>query len=197
MGYLAGIDLGTSSTKVLLMDSLGHVLGEGHGKYGISIPAMSYAEQDPEEWWTAVKQAIAGAIRDAGIRADEIDGISFSGQMHGLVGLDAAGKPVCPAIIHLDQRSVKELQEIREKAGDVMAKELLNQPCAGMLLSTLYWLKKHNPAVYDSIVHVMSPKDYIRYRLTGEIGTDYTDASATLSFSVRDRRWCRHIWERL
>ena len=197
MRLLAGIDLGTSSTKVLIMDASGKVLGSGNASYGIRIPVISYAEQDPQEWWEAVKTALSEAISDAKIIPAQIGGISFSGQMHGLVALTAEKKPACPAIIHLDQRSGELLGELREKAGGLLDGELLNQPCGGMMLSTLYWLKKKDPGLLDRIRYVMAPKDYIRYRLCGEIGTEVTDAAASLGFSVKNRRWCTELFQRI
>ena len=197
MGFFAGIDLGTSSTKVLIMDEAGNVLGVGNASYDVKIPMTSYAEQDPEEWWTAVKAALAGAAAAAGIPATRIDAVSFSGQMHGVVALDYEKRPVCPAIIHLDQRSGPLLGEIRETAGSLMKEELLNQPCAGMMIITLYWMKKENPGLFEKIRFVLSPKDYIRFRLTGEIGTEVTDAAASLGFSVKNRRWCTELFHRL
>lgn len=182
MGYLAGIDLGTSSTKTIIMDKDGKVLGIGRGSYAVEIPVSSYAEQDPEKWWEAVKLSIGEACAAAGIEPSAIEGIGFSGQMHGMVALDGDREPVCPAIIHLDQRSGEILSEIRNLAGNLMTEELLNTPSAGMLISTLYWMKVRQPEIYDRIRYVMSPKDYIRFRLCGEIGTDASDASATLAF---------------
>lgn len=197
MSYLMGIDLGTSSTKTLIIDEMGKTAGIGNASYGIQIPQIAYAEQDPEEWWSAVKHSIIEALKEAGIQGKEIKGIGFSGQMHGMVALDAQKKLVCPAIIHLDQRSSVELAEIRSLAGNLMSEKLLNQPSAGMMISTVYWMKKHQPEKYEKIRYVMSPKDYIAFRLCGEIGTECTDAGATLAFSVKDRRWCSELFERL
>jgi xylulokinase len=162
MGLLAGIDLGTSSTKVLIMDAAGRVLGVGNASYDVQIPLISYAEQDPEQWWTAVKTALARALSAADVPASRIEGISFSGQMHGCVALNQEMQPACPAIIHLDQRSGPLLGELRALAGDLMKDELLNQPGAGMMLSTLYWIKKEKPDLLEKFRFVLSPKDYIR-----------------------------------
>ena len=187
MGYLAGIDLGTTSTKVLIMDAAGSVLGKGSAAYDLLIPQMAYAEQDPAQWWEAVKAALQGAAAAAGINPGEIEGISFSGQMHGLVALGADKKPVCNAIIHLDQRSASVLEELREAAGTLMSQELLNRPSAGMMISTLYWMKKNQPQLLERIRYVMAPKDYIRFLFCGEIGTEVSDAAASLGFSVKNR----------
>ncbi len=197
MSYLMGIDLGTSSTKTLIIDTDGRTAGIGNAGYGIRIPQISWAEQNPEEWWEAVKASIRQAMGKAGVSGHEIAGIGFSGQMHGMVALDENKKLVCPAIIHLDQRSSEDLEEIRAIAGDLMQKELLNRPSAGMMISTVYWMKKHQPEVYDRIRYVMSPKDYISFLLCGAIGTEYTDAGATLAFSVKNNHWCTELFQRL
>lgn len=197
MKYVMGIDLGTSSTKALLTDLAGHEAGVGHGSYPIRIPQASWAEQDPECWMKAVKQAVAGALRDAGMKGEDVLGIGFSGQMHGVVALDKEKNLLGPAVIHLDQRAAEDLPDLREAAGNLMKEQLLNQPSAGMMISTLYWMKRHRPEIYDRIRYVLSPKDYIRFRLSGELGTDVTDAGATLAFSVRERRWCTELFTRL
>ena len=197
MNYFMGIDLGTSSTKTLIMDENGKTAGIGNASYGIQIPQISYAEQDPLEWWEAVKKSIQKALQEAGLQGRDIAGIGFSGQMHGMVALDENKQLACNAIIHLDQRSSVDLKEIRALAGELMTEELLNQPSAGMMISSLYWLKKHQKETYDRIRYVMSPKDYISFRLCGEISTEYTDAGAALGFSVKNYHWCTELFKRL
>ena len=197
MGYLAGIDLGTSSVKVLIMNQDGKTLAVSHGGYDVMTPKMSYAEQDPQIWWDCTARAIREAVTGSGIRPEELSGIGLSGQMHGLVAFDRNEKPVAPAIIWMDQRSAKETEEIKTLAAELLETELLNQPGAGMMICSLLWLKKNRPEVYEKIHRVMLPKDYIRYRLTGTIGSDYSDACATLAFSVKDRCWCRELIHRV
>lgn len=192
MGYIAGIDLGTSSVKVLIMKETGKVLGMGHVGYEVVTPKMSYAEQNPQVWWKSVKQAAQEAIANAGIHSEEISCIGLTGQMHGVVALDKENEPVAPAIIWMDQRSAEEAKEIKTLAAELLDTELLNQPGAGMMICSLLWLKRNRPQMYDKIQKVMLPKDYIRYRLTGNIGSDYSDACATLAFSVKHKVWC---WE--
>ena len=197
MGYLMGIDLGTSSVKVLLADAEGKTMGIGQVGYEVLTPELGYAEQNPEEWWDCTKQAIRQALEKAGISSADIASIGFSGQMHGVVAVDREGCPVCPAIIHLDQRSLVEKEEIYEIAGNLLEEELLNRPSAGMLICSLVWLKKNRPRIFERISRVMSPKDYIRYRLTGELCTDPCDAGAALAFSVKNRTWCTELMQRL
>ena len=197
MGYLMGIDLGTSSVKALIVDEGGKTMGMGQSGYEVLTPRMGYAEQEPEVWWECTKQAVAGALGSSRVAAEDISGIGFSGQMHGLVALDREKHTIGRAIIHLDQRSGMEREEICQKAGGLLQEELLNRPGAGMLICSLLWIRQHQPEVYEKIACVMSPKDYIRYKLTGVVCTDYSDASATLAFSVRNRRWCSELLQRL
>ena len=197
MGYLMGIDLGTSSVKVLVADEAGEVKGIGQIGYEVLKPQVGYAEQDPRVWWECTVKALSEALYSAGVSGCDISGIGFSGQMHGMVALDKEGNPVDMAIIHLDQRSLKEREEILKAAGELLTEEILNQPSAGMLICSLFWMKKHKPQIYEKIRTVMSPKDYIRYKLTGVICTEYSDASATLAFSVKKKEWCMELIRRL
>ena len=193
MGYLMGIDLGTSSVKVLITDASGMAKGIGQRGYEILTPQMGYAEQDPAVWWSCTKRAVKEALYVSGISGDEIDGIGFSGQMHGMVALDKDKVPVGMAVIHLDQRSLEEKKQIFDMAGGLLSEELLNQPSAGMLICSLLWMKRERPDLYERTNLVMSPKDYIRYKITGIVCTDYSDASATLAFSVKNRCWCKEL----
>lgn len=198
MGYLVGIDLGTSSAKVLINDIQGKKIALWQVEYDIDIPIYSWAEQDPNVWMESVTTAVKSAINKAGINPEEIKGIGFSGQMHGLVALDKEYKVIRPAIIWADQRTQKEVDEIYEIIGEDRVKELTLNPIAtGFLVSSLYWMKKHEPEDFSRIHKVMLPKDYIRFKLTGEIGTDFSDASGTLIFSVKERTWCKEMTEKL
>lgn len=198
MEYTMGIDIGTSSVKAALLERSGRLAGAVSKKYGISIPTLGWAEQDPEEWWEAAKAAAAEVLGVCGASGGQVKGIGFSGQMHGLVALGEDGKPVCPAIIWMDQRSGQEsaeLQKIAEENGfDGM---LMNRPIPGSLICSLLWLKRHKPALFEQVHSVMLPKDYLRYRLCGEVFTDETDASASLTFWVAERRWCGELLEKL
>ena len=195
--YLAALDLGTQSVKTAIMDVQGRLLSVCHEGYGLQTPKISFVEQDPEEWWQASVKTIRGAVAKAGISPDEIVGMGFSGQMHGLVALDERDQLVGPAIIWMDQRSSAEAVEIRAAAGSLLEEQLLNRPAPGMMICSLLWLKKNRPDVYGRIRKVMLPKDYIRFRLTGEIGTDYADGSATCAFSVTEHRWCTELLEKV
>lgn len=193
-----GIDLGTSSVKAALLDRSGQLAGTVGKKYSISIPVLGWAEQDPGDWWSAAKAAIGKLMRTTGIPKEQIKGIGFSGQMHGMVALDQEGRPVCPAIIWMDQRAGQESEEIQRIAAELrLDKKMMNRPIPGTMICSLLWLKRHRPAQFESIRWVMSPKDYLRFRLSGEICTDDTDASASLAFSVADGRWCKELLDKL
>ena len=197
MECVVGIDLGTSSVKALVCDLQGHTVGLGQTGYEIQTPHVGWAEQDPACWWNAVKQAVAQALEQSRTRCAVIRAVGFSGQMHGMVALDANRMTLGNAIIWMDQRSVEEREELRQAAGELMTEQLLNQPSSGMMICTLLWLRKHKPETYEAIATVLLPKDYIRYRLTDALCTEPSDASATLAFSVRDRGWCRELIRRL
>lgn len=198
MEYTMGIDLGTSSVKAALLDRSGRLAGAVGKPYGISIPALGWAEQDPEEWWSAAKSAVGEVLQTCGVSREQVKGIGFSGQMHGVVALDKEGIPVYPAIIWMDQRAGQESKDIQRivKENDLDQK-LMNRPIPGTLVCSLLWLKRNRPAQYEKIRWVMLPKDYLRYRLSGEICTEDTDASASLAFSVAERRWCVELLKKL
>lgn len=198
MEYLVGIDLGTSSVKTLIMDVHGTVMSIQSKRYAINNPKQGYAEQDPEAWWDATVYTVNKAIMESGVNPAAIKGIGFSGQMHGLVALDKHGKLIRPAIIHLDQRTSNIVEEIYDKVGrEEINKTTLNPIFPGFQIISLLWLKENDYANYQKIYKVVSPKDYIRYRLVGEIGTETTDASATLAFDNVNRCWSRSIISKL
>lgn len=190
MSLLMGIDLGTSSVKAMVTNASGHVLGFAQQEYGIDIPSSGHAEQNPDTWWELVKRTSELAIARSGYPGAAIRGIGLSGQMHGLVALDREGRVLRPAIIWCDQRSIPQRDAIAslftaEQLGDMIQ----NPMSTGFLLLSLMWIRAHEPGIYRRIAHVMLPKDYIRYRLTGEIGTETTDASGTSAFDVAARQW--------
>lgn len=193
MAMLLGIDIGTSSTKVMLLDIENGVAGVESQTYDVSIPEPEYAEQDPDIWWEAVLYCI-GRLRE-GHESDfeNIVGIGLSGQMHGLVLVDADGNPIRPAILWLDQRSEDECEELkRQLPEEIVRRSLRNRIFPGFALTSLLWVKNHESENFDKIFRVLQPKDYIRYKLTGLFGAETTDASATLMFDVVKRNWA---WE--
>ncbi len=196
MTRLLGIDLGTSSVKAVIIDEKARLLAVGSREYPIDVPQPGYAEQDPQAWWKASVQAIRQAVEQAG--SAEIDAIGLSGQMHGTILMDDANKPIGPAIIWADQRSAAEVDEIVSLVGtDQLARIAGTAPATGFMGPTLRWIQKHNPARLDRTRACLLPKDYLRFRLTGDIATEATDACATALFDQRQRQWSSVIIEAL
>jgi xylulokinase len=198
MSYLMGIDLGTSSVKSVIMGPDGNIAGLGQEGYDVQTPAPGYAEQDIEFLWKATERAIKQAIVNAGINPVDIKSIGLSGQMHGLVLLDKQQKPIRPAIIWADQRSKQQIDNIYSKIGmDEFRKVTLNSLSTGFLICSLMWIRDNEPENYKKAYKVILPKDYIRYKLCGELATDVTDASSTVIFNTAKRCWAFDIIERL
>ena len=181
---LVGLDVGTTGVKAIAVDPDGEVLGRTEERYDVSIPRPGWSEQDPDDWWNAAQAALhrLGVERPAAI--------GLSGQMHGLVTLDADRSVLRPAILWNDGRAGVECEDIERRLGRERLVELTgNRALTGFTAPKLLWLRTHEPEVYERIRHVLLPKDYIRLRLTGELATDVADASGTLLFDVAERRW--------
>ena len=198
MAYLMGIDLGTSSLRAGIYRDNGSCAGIASRGYGIDIPSPGFAEQRPETWWSAACGTIWEALTKAGIRGDELAGISFSGQMHGTVLLDRYHDPVCPAIIWADSRSSDICEELEEIIGhDRLRKVLMNRIFPGTQAATVSWLMRHERDTWNHVRRILAPKDYLRWRMCGLFNTEPTDASATLLFDVGLREWSKEVLEAL
>lgn len=190
MAYLLGIDLGTSGVKSILMDRDGNLRAVCRQEYSFDIPKEGWAEQDPQTWWEAAANTIRGVLEKSGITPSEVDGIGFSGQMHGMVALDSDGCPVRKAMIWCDQRSAAQAERIRTLIGEQRLREVTcNRIAVGFQTSSLLWMKETEPQNYERTNLVVLPKDYIRYRLTGGLSTEVTDAAGTLALDVRQGSW--------
>lgn len=196
--YFMGIDLGTSSIRAFLIDldsKKSYVAGKG---YDVIIPQLGYAEQDPDIWYDACVTVIRQVLSESALNPDEIIALSFSGQMHGLVAFDENNHPVMNVPLWLDQRSGDDLKDIYALLGEDVARDnLQNRIATGFLLSSLYWMKQHRRDLYDKTAHVMMPKDYIKFRLSGRIATDYSDASGSLAFDNVRMRWSDVVLSKL
>jgi xylulokinase len=192
---LLGIDVGTGGTRAVLLDEVGQVLAAATAEHAeMSSPQLGWAEQDPRDWWRAACIAIAECLTKAGASAGEITSIGLSGQMHGLVLLDAAGEVVRPALIWCDQRTEEECRAITERVGAKRLIDLVANPAlTGFTLPKIWWVRAHEPKLWSRVRSVMLPKDYVRFRLTGARATDLADASGTLLFDVVNRRWCAEM----
>jgi xylulokinase len=188
---LLGIDVGTGGTRALLLDEAGRVLGAATAEHApMSSPELGWAEQDPRDWWRAARGAIAECLTKANATAKEIAAVGLSGQMHGLVLLDAAGDVVRPALIWCDQRTEEGCRAITERVGAKRLIELVANPAlTGFTLPKVWWVRTHEPQLWSRVRSIMLPKDYVRFKLTGARATDVADASGTLLFDVVNRRW--------
>lgn len=187
-----GIDLGTSAVKLLLVDEEGHVVQEVSREYPLEMPQSSWAQQNPEDWWNASMSGLKELI--SGNTGSEIKGISFSGQMHGLVILDEHDQVIRPAILWCDQRTEEECRMLNEEIGvEKLVAWVGNQALTGFTAPKLLWMKKHEPENFSRIAKIMLPKDYIQYRLTGVFASDVSDASGTLLLDVEHKAWSEEM----
>jgi len=195
-GYLLGIDIGTSGTKAILVSSDGAVVGVARRGYRFDTPKPGWVEQDPRVWWRATVYTVRKVLYETRIDPERIRGLSFSGQMHGTVFLDARGRPTNPAVIWADKRSSEECRWIEEKLGrEGLIRLVANPVTPGFMAATLLWMKRHQPQVYHLTKSVLLPKDYVRYRFTGVLSTDVSDGSSTLLFDVLNRNWSGQLLE--
>lgn len=198
MECYVGIDLGTSSVRAVAVDGNGKTLAAGQCEYDIIKPELNRAEQNMETLWEATAEAIRIMLAKDDALRDSIRGIGYSGQMHGLVMVDKNVKPIGNAIIWADQRSSEQIEHIYEKVPqEEFGSVFCNRLSTGFLLASLMWVKEKEPQTYEKIDKVMCPKDYIRYRMCGELGTDASDASSTGMWDMKNRTWAYGILEKL
>lgn len=194
MSYL-GIDVGTGGTRALVIDRQGKVVASASCEHAnFASPRPGWAEQDPRDWWRASGNAVRAALESSGIGAHDIACVGFSGQMHGAVLLDSQDEVVRSAIIWCDQRSEAQSRELEEMFGrDTLIRLTANPPLTNFTLTKLLWVRETEPGNWERVAHVMLPKDYVRFRLTGERATDVADASGTLLLDVGNRRWSAEV----
>ena len=203
MTYLIGIDIGTSGTKALACDTGGQVLATVTAEHDVSSPQPGWSEQDPRQWWDATIEAVGELIERAHLDANDCKGIGLSGQMHGSVFLGDDGpetaEPLRPALLWNDQRTAAECEQIERTAGgrEELIEMVGNPALTGFTAPKILWLRDHEPQVYEKVRHVLLPKDYIRYRMTGEYATEVGDASGTLLLNVSERAWHKGLIEKL
>ncbi|MGE5677394.1 MAG: xylulokinase [Pseudomonadota bacterium] len=192
--YYLGIDLGTSSVKVLAIDDNNEIAGESTREYPVFFPQDKWAEQDPKDWWEQTVLAVRELVQKLSIPEGQVRAISFSGQMHGLVALDGDNRVLTPAILWCDQRTQEECNEITDFFGqERLGLYTGNKALTGFTAPKLLWVKKHLPHIFTEIRHILLPKDYIRLMLTGEYATDMSDASGMLLLDVKNRRWSKEM----
>ena len=188
---LLGVDVGTGGTRALLIDETGKVLASKTAEHQpFASPQTGWAEQEPLDWWRACREAVRGSLSSAGVSGASIAAVGFSGQMHGAVLMDAAGNALRPSLIWCDQRTAEEARELTEQVGETqLIAWTCNPALTNFTLTKLLWVRKHEPRVYENFRMLQLPKDYVRFRLTGEYGMDMADASGTLLLDVAHRRW--------
>ncbi len=198
MKYLIGIDIGTSGTKTVLFTEDGNVVSSVTVEYPLYQPKNGWAEQDPLDWWHAVCESVKGVITKSAVDAKEIKGVGFSGQMHGLVMLDKNGNILRKSIIWCDQRTAKECIEITEKVGAKRLIEITANPALpGFTAAKIMWVKNNEPDIYNRCAHILLPKDYIRFMLTGDFATEVSDAGGMQLLDIPGRCWSEEVLSKL
>ena len=198
MKYVLGIDLGTSGTKTVLFDQNGNGICSATIEYPMYQPCNGWAEQDPSDWANAAVNTIRTVLSQSGVPAEDVISLGISGQMHGLVMLDEQGGVIRPSIIWCDQRTAKECEEITDIVGyKNLIRITANPALPGFTLSKLMWVRKHEPENYARCRHILLPKDYVRYILTGDFATEVSDASGMQMLDVPKRCWSLELLEKL
>jgi len=198
MRLLLGIDLSTTGAKALLIDTHGRVVSSATTSLNISTPHPLWSEQDPREWWTATTNSIKQALATANASGEDVSAIGLTGQMHGLVLLDDEGEVLRPAILWNDQRCGAECDEIRARISRAELVQITgNDALTGFTAPKILWVETHEPEIYRRTSHILLPKDYIRYKLTGALAMDKADGSGTMLFDLRKRTWSLQILKTL
>lgn len=193
MNYI-GIDLGTSAVKLLLVDEKGKIMKSLSKEYPLSFPAPGWSEQDPADWWKAIKEGLKELIADTD--RTKIAGIGCGGQMHGLVILDEKDEVIRPCILWNDGRTDKETRYLNEVIGEsTLAEKTANIAFAGFTAPKILWVRENEKENFEKIAKIMLPKDYINYLLTGVFSSDYSDASGTLLLDVEHKCWSKKMME--
>jgi xylulokinase len=198
MAYLLGIDVGTTGTRALLIDESGNLVGSATNDYPMYTPRPQWAEQDPEDWWQATIQSVRQVLHTSHVDLAQIAGMGLTGQMHGMVMLDAQGRVLRRCIMWNDQRTAAQCEWIMNTIGRERFLDLtLNLALPGFTAPKIIWTRENEPEVYAQASKVLLPKDYIRYRLTGVYATEVSDASGTVLLDVSGRRWSTTTLEEL
>jgi len=192
--YVVGIDASTTATKAVLVDEAGQVAGIASSEYGFEVPRPGWTEQSPELWWDGAVAAVRQVLASSGVGGDAVASVGLTGQMHGLVLLDAADRVLRPAILWNDQRTADACDEIREAVGPQRLIEITgNTALTGFTAPKLVWVRDQEPEVWARVEHVLLPKDFVRLRLTGDHALDKTDGAGTLLFDLGARDWSPEV----
>lgn len=198
MAYLLGMDVGTTGVKTLLIEENGRVVASAVEEYPMYTPRPLWAEQDPNDWWQAAIRSLQRVLKEGGVAPGDLAGLGLTGQMHGMVMLDAQGRVLRPCIMWNDQRTAAQCEWIMNTVGRERFLELtLNPALPGFTAPKIIWTRENEPEVYSRAAKVLLPKDYIRYKLTGVYATEVSDASGTVLLDVANRRWSEEVLEEL
>ncbi|MCJ7512538.1 MAG: xylulokinase [Anaerolineales bacterium] len=198
MSCWIGIDVSTTATKAVLIDDGGQPVAVASSEYGFETPQPLWSEQDPDLWWQASIKSIRAVLGSGGASPKDIQGVGLTGQMHGLVLLDSDGSVLRPAILWNDQRTGAQCDDIRARLGKERLIQLTgNDALTGFTAPKILWVREHEPEVYRRIAHILLPKDYVRYKLSGEFAVDRADGAGTLLFDLRARNWSPEVLEAL
>ncbi len=193
-----GIDSSTTATKALLMGAGGEVLGVASSEYTYETPRPMWTEQHPDLWWRGTVDSIRQVLSQSGVDPTDVKGVGLTGQMHGLVLLDRDGRVLRPAILWNDQRTAAECDEIRQRLGKERFIQITgNDALTGFTAPKILWVKNNEPEIFARISHILLPKDYVRFRLTGEYAVDKAGGAGTVLFDVRERDWSPTVVEAL
>jgi xylulokinase len=190
MAYFLGIDTSTTGSKAIVIDERGQVCAAASSPHTMRSPRPLWSEQDPGQWWGAVVASIRVALEQAGLAGDSIAAIGLTGQMHGLVLLDGAGEVLRPAILWNDQRTQRQCDEIHARIGkEKFIRITGNVALTGFTAPKILWVQENEPEVYAQVAHVLLPKDYVRYQLTGDFAMDKAGGAGTVLFDLKARDW--------
>lgn len=198
MTVAIGVDVGTTGAQAVGVDEAGRVVASASSEYPLLTPRPDWTEQDPAEWWRAVCEVLRAALEQVRGRHGDVSGVGLTGQMHGSVFLDASGDVIRPALLWNDQRTGRQCAAITKLVGKQRLVEITGNPAlTGFQAPKVLWLRDEEPEAYRRVEHVLLPKDYIRYRLTGEFATDASDAAGTLFLDLRQRTWSAEVLDAL
>jgi len=190
MTYFLGVDVATTGVKALLIDGNGQVVGTANTEQPLYTPHPLWSEQDPADWWNGALHSIRQVFEQTGVSGAQVSAVGLTGQMHGLTLLDEAGAVLRPAILWNDQRTAAQCDQIRARLGRSRLIQITgNDALTGFTAPKILWVRDHEPEIYAKIRHILLPKDYVRYQLTGGFAVDRADGSGTILFDIRTRDW--------
>jgi xylulokinase len=194
MAYLMGIDVSTTGVKALLIAADGQVVGSANTEQPLSTPHPLWSEQDPADWWNGAVSSVRQVLHETGITGSQVAAVGLTGQMHGLTLLDAGGSVLRPAILWNDQRTGAQCDEMRARIGKSRLIAITgNDALTGFTAPKVLWVRQNEPQVYARAAHILLPKDYVRYKLTGAFAMDMADGSGTILMDVKARRWSPEV----